>query len=84
MVNAGIMGYCLLIGSTLFFFASYTTCLHLGNVTSNENLRTRWNAKHQMILERERSRLRDISPGNMNAQEQEAFQRMHNDETREL
>ena len=44
MGNAGIMGYCLLIGSTLFFFAIYTTCLHLGNVTSNENLRTRWNA----------------------------------------
>ena len=66
MANAGIMGYCLLIGSTLFFFAMYTTCLYLGNVTSNENLRTRWNAQHEVKKERERARLRDIPPANMN------------------
>ena len=68
-IDAGIMGYCLLIGSTLFFFAIYSTCLHLGNVTSNENLRTRWNAQHEVKVERERSRIRAVSPGNMNAQE---------------
>ena len=83
MVNAGIMGYTLLIGSTLFFFATYSTCLHLSNVTSNENLRTRWNAMHEVKLERERSRLRAISPGSMNAQEQETFQKMILDEERE-
>ena len=77
MANAGIMGYTLLIGSTLFFFAMYSTCLHLSNTTSNENLRTRWNAMHEVKLERERTRIRNLGAGSLSAQEQEAFQKMH-------
>ena len=42
--NTAIMIYCATIGFTLLFFGLYTTCLMLNNTTSNENLRTRWNA----------------------------------------
>ena len=38
---------------------------------------------HDSKTERERARIRGISPGNMNAQEQEDFQKMHQDVERE-
>lgn len=41
---AGIGLYSLLMGLTLFLFGAYTNYLIMSNVTSNENLRGRWNA----------------------------------------
>jgi hypothetical protein len=38
------MIYCGMFCLTLFTFGMYTACLMTDNITSNENIRTRWNA----------------------------------------
>ena len=55
--NTGIMIYCALIGSTLAAFGLYTSCLMTDNITSNENLRTRWNASRAEYVSRQRIKL---------------------------
>ena len=38
--------YAAIIGLTLLCFFLYSLCLVKDNITSNENLRTRWHAKY--------------------------------------
>ena len=51
-ISAAVGLYAGVIGLTLACFSIYSICLMKDNVTSNENLRTRWNAKHSRYLER--------------------------------
>jgi len=46
LLSAGVGLYAAMIGLTLFCFSLYSVGLAMSNITSNENLRTRWNAKH--------------------------------------
>jgi len=49
--NTAIMIYCAMIGFTLLAFGLYTMCLMLGGTTSNENLRTKWNAARKRYVD---------------------------------
>ena len=66
--NAGIAMYAGAIGLVLFFFAAYALCLALANTTSNESIRTRWNAKHDS---QKKSRLKKFSKNAGSAADQE-------------
>jgi len=57
MMSAGVGLYAGIIGMTLFFFWLYSMCLWSDNITSNENLRTRWNAKRNKYFNRNAKRL---------------------------
>ena len=57
LLSAGVGIYAALIGFTLFVFALYSINLAFRNITSNENLRTRWNAKHEKVKNQRRKRL---------------------------
>lgn len=46
LMSIGVGLYAGIIGLTLLFFFLYSLSLVTQNVTSNENLRTRWHAKH--------------------------------------
>ena len=46
LLNVGVGLYAAMIGLTLLGFASYSLSLVSANITSNENLRTRWHAKY--------------------------------------
>lgn len=46
LMSIGVGLYAGVIGLTLFCFFLYSLSLMNDNITSNENLRTRWNAKH--------------------------------------
>ena len=72
--------YAGVIGLTLACFSIYSICLMKDNVTSNENLRTRWNAKHTRYLERSKKRLAGKANEQMTAEELEEFQRLVSDE----
>lgn len=67
LLSAGVGLYAAMIGLTLIFFFLYSLSLMQDNITSNENLRTRWNAKHKKTSESRRKRLlgkanEDMSP----------------------
>jgi hypothetical protein len=47
IANAAVACYCMMIGFTLFAFGTYSTLGAITNVTSNENIRHRWNAEKQ-------------------------------------
>ncbi len=49
MMSAGVGLYAGIIGLTLFCFWIYSMCLWSDNITSNENLRTRWHAKRAKV-----------------------------------
>ena len=57
LLSAGVGIYAALIGFTLFVFALYSINLAFRNITSNENLRTRWNAKHEKVKNQRRKLL---------------------------
>ena len=52
LMSIGVGLYAGIIGLTLLFFFLYSLNLMLDNITSNENLRTRWHAKHTKHNER--------------------------------
>lgn len=67
LLSAGVGIYASMIGLTLICFALYSLSLMQDNITSNENLRTRWNAKHKNVQKSRRARLigkanEDMSP----------------------
>jgi hypothetical protein len=55
--NMAAMMYTAMIGATLFLFGLYTCCLAMDNITSNENLRTKWHAQHAKFEDRQRRML---------------------------
>jgi len=55
--NTAIMIYTGMFTMTLGAFGLYTCCLMLDNITSNENLRTRWNASRYKYIEKSRKKL---------------------------
>jgi hypothetical protein len=57
LLSAGVGIYAAMIGLTLFIFGLYSINLAVSNITSNENLRTRWNAKHEKVQNQRRKRL---------------------------
>lgn len=57
LLSAGVGIYASMIGLTLICFALYSLSLMQDNITSNENLRTRWNAKHKNVKNSRRARL---------------------------
>lgn len=67
--NMGVTVYTAMIGSTLLMFGLYTTCLAMDNITSNENLRTRWNARRANVLYERKKRFNKdyekLSPSDM-------------------
>ena len=54
LLSIGVGLYAGVIGLTLLCFFIYSVCLMSANVTSNENLRTRWHAKHAKAVDRRR------------------------------
>ena len=57
LMSVGVGFYAAVLGITLSAFSVYSLCLMSSNITSNENLRTRWHAKHIKVLDRKRQRL---------------------------
>lgn len=49
MLSIGVGLYAAIIGFTLLLFGMYTSYLAMDNVTSNESIRSRWNARHEQI-----------------------------------
>ena len=77
--NTGIMIYCAMIGTTLLAFGMYTLCLTTDNITSNENLRTRWNAAKYQFHEKQRRKLK-YEYENLNAREMEIIEEFKRDD----
>jgi len=73
MMSAGVGLYAGIIGMTLFFFWLYSMCLWSDNITSNENLRTRWNAKRKKYFNRNVKRLTSKANEDMTPDEMEAL-----------
>ena len=57
LLSIGVGLYAGVIGLTLLCFGTYSLWLLTQNITSNENLRTRWHAKRSFLLKRRRERL---------------------------
>jgi len=49
IINFGVAAFTCCIGLMLLLFGSYTLHLQLSDVTSNENLRSKWNANREII-----------------------------------
>ena len=71
LLSIGVGMYAGVIGLTLLCFSVYSICLMLQNVTSNENLRTRWHAKRSKLLARRRERLSRKANEQMSPEEME-------------
>ena len=63
--------YAGVIGLTLLCFAIYSLCLMCKNVTSNENLRTRWHAKHINSEQRKHAKLSKMANEQMTPEQLE-------------
>ena len=77
--NTGIMIYCAMIGSTLLAFGLYTLCLMTSNITSNENLRNRYNAAKYNFDEKQRKKLK-FEYENLDAREMEILEEFKRDD----
>ena len=79
-VSMGVGLYGGIIGITLACFSAYSICLMKDNITSNENLRTRWNSKHAKYLERKKARLAGKANEQMTPDELEDYSKLITDE----
>ena len=80
LLSIGVGLYAGVIGLTLMCFSIYSICLMSGNITSNENLRTRWHAKRGKALQRKRDRLGRKANEQMTPEEMEEHSSMQADE----
>lgn len=80
LLSIGVGLYAGIIGLTLLSFSIYSLCLMSSNVTSNENLRTRWHAKHEKALDRKRQRLGRKANEQMTPEEMEEHSALVTDE----
>ena len=71
LLSIGVGLYAGVIGLTLLCFGTYSLWLLTQNITSNENLRTRWNAKRSFLLKRRRERLNRKANEQMSPEEME-------------
>ena len=80
LLSIGVGLYAGIIGLTLAAFSIYSLCLMSSNITSNENLRTRWHAKHDKALDRKRQRLNRKANEQMTPEEMEELSALVEDE----
>lgn len=83
LLSIGVGLYAGVIGLTLFCFAIYSLCLVCENVTSNENLRTRWHAKYIKAQQRKRDRLNRMSNESMSPEQLEELGKLRDDDALE-